>query len=82
MWTQTPKKNSKISNFIQEVTPGSPSPRKPHIKVGSLSNTDPLSQQACRGGFGVPWTHAPSRLGCHTPKKSQPHRFPSFWECV
>ena len=70
---------SKISNFIREVTPGSPSPRKPHIKVGSLANTGPLSQQACRGGFGVPWAHAPSRLGCHTHKKSQPHRFPSFW---
>ena len=36
---------SKIFNFIREVTPGSPSPRKPHIKVGSLSNTAPLNQQ-------------------------------------
>ena len=44
---------SKISYFIREVTPGSPSPRKPHIKVGSLANTDPLGQQASIGGFGV-----------------------------
>ena len=69
----------KFPIFIREVTPGSPSPRKPHIKVGSLANTDLLSQQACRGGFGVPWAHAPSHLGCHTHNKSQPHRFPSFW---
>jgi len=76
----TQKKNfQKFPISIREVTPGSPSPRKPHIKVGSLANADPLSQQASSGGFGVPWAHAPSRLGCHTPKKLQPHRFPSFW---
>ena len=73
------KKFQKFPISIREVTPGSPSPRKPHIKVGSLANTGPLSRQACCGGFGVPWAHAPSRLGCHTHNKSQPHRFPSFW---
>ena len=40
------KKNfTKFSVFFREVTPDSPSPRKPHIKVGSLSNTAPLNQQ-------------------------------------
>ena len=57
------KKFQKFPISIREVTPGSPSPRKPHIKVGSLANADPLSQQASSGGFGVPWAHAPSRLG-------------------
>ena len=58
-----PKKNQKFSVFFREVSPGSPSPRKPHIKVGSLANTGPLSQQACRGGFGVPWAHSPAAWG-------------------
>ena len=42
----------KLQNF-REVTPGSPSPRKPHINTGIPSNTDPLSQQPLWGGFGV-----------------------------
>ena len=39
--------------FFREVTPDSPSRRKPHIEVGSLSNTDPLSHEASICGFGV-----------------------------
>ena len=40
-------------NFFREVTPGSPSPRKPHINTGIRSNTIPFSQQPSSGGFGV-----------------------------
>ena len=48
------KKNSKFfSFFFREVTPGSPSPRKPHINTGIPSNTHSLSQQPLWGGFGV-----------------------------
>ena len=52
-----PKRPKKIfeKNFkiFREVTPGSPSLRKPHIITGIPSNTDPLSQQPLWGGFGV-----------------------------
>ena len=47
------KKNfTKFSVFFREVTPGSPSPRKPHINTGIRSNTIPLNQQPLWGGFG------------------------------
>ena len=36
-------------NFF--VTPGSPSPRKPHIKAGSLSSIVPLNQHAAHVGW-------------------------------
>ena len=39
--------------IFREVTPGSPSPRKPHINTGIRSNTIPLNQQPLWGGFGV-----------------------------
>ena len=48
-----PKKNQKISRFFREVTPGSPSPRKPHVNTGSRSNTAPFSQMPVWGVFGV-----------------------------
>ena len=51
-----PNVQKKFENFLKnfwEVTPGSPSPRKPHINTGIPSNTDPLGQQASIGGFGV-----------------------------
>ena len=44
---------SKFSNFYREVTPGSPSPRKPHINTRIRSNRNSLSQQPLWGGFGV-----------------------------
>ena len=48
------KKNSGIfCFFFREVTPDSPSPRKPHINTGSGSNTAPFNQQPSIGGFGV-----------------------------
>ena len=55
MWTQTSKKNISIFfNIVQEVTPGSPTPRKPHINTGICSNKLSLNQQPSSGGFGVP----------------------------
>ena len=45
MWTQTSHFFLNFLKIFREVTPGSPGPRKPHIKVGSLSNTAPLNQQ-------------------------------------
>ena len=54
MWTQTSKKNfEKNLKIFREVTPGSPSPRKPHINTGIRSNKLPLNQQPLWGGFGV-----------------------------
>ena len=48
------KKNfPKFSVFFREVTPDSPSPRKPHINTGICSNTAPLSQMPVWGVFGV-----------------------------
>ena len=44
---------SKCCNFYREVTPGSPSPRKPHINTGSGSNTAPFNQMPVWGVFGV-----------------------------
>ena len=53
MWTQMPKKIRKKFNLVRQVTPGSPSPRKPHINTGIRSNTIPFSQQPLWGGFSV-----------------------------
>ena len=48
------KKNfTKCSVFFREVTPGSPSPRKPHINTGSGSEMAWEGHQASSGGFGV-----------------------------
>ena len=47
------KSFSKFSNFYREVTPDSPSPRKPHINTGSGSEMAWISHQASIGGFGV-----------------------------
>ena len=58
-----PKKFQNFLIFFREVTPGSPSPRKPHINTGMPSSTHSLSQQPLWGGFGVPslWV---GELGC------------------
>ena len=48
-----PKIFTKIFDFFREVTPGSPSPQKPHINTGIRSNTALLSQQPVWGVFGV-----------------------------
>ena len=47
------KKFQKKIVLDREVTPGSPSPRKPHINTGIRSNTAPLNQQPVWGVFGV-----------------------------
>ena len=56
--------------FFREVTPGSPSPRKPHINTGIPSNTDPLGQQASIGGFGVQNQRRPVTKFQHTGSRS------------
>ena len=52
-----PNVQKKISGnfcfFFREVTPDSPSPRKPHINTGSGSNTAPFNQMPVWGVFGV-----------------------------
>ena len=54
MWTQTPeKKIPKIFRFFREVTPDSPSPRKPHINTGSRSENPSKNQMPVWGVFGV-----------------------------
>ena len=44
---------SKCCNFYREVTPGSPSPRKPHINTGSRSEMAWKNQLPLWGVFGV-----------------------------
>jgi hypothetical protein len=57
-----PKKNSQnFPFFFREVTPDSPSPRKPHINTGSRSNTAPFSQMPVWGVFGVRGKFGPRR---------------------
>ena len=48
-----PKKFPKFSVFFREVTPGSPSPRKPHINTGSGSEMAWENQMPVWGVFGV-----------------------------
>ena len=48
------KKNfTKFSVFFREVTPGSPSPRKPHINTGSRSEMASKGHLPLWGVFGV-----------------------------
>ena len=47
------KKNFQDFCFFREVTPGSPSPRKPHINTGIQSKMAWENHQASSGGFGV-----------------------------
>ena len=48
------KKIHKIFRFFfREITPDSPSPRKPHINTGSGSENPSKSQMPVWGGFGV-----------------------------
>ena len=44
---------SKFFVLFREVTPDSPSPRKPHINTGIPSNTAPFNQMPVWGVFGV-----------------------------
>ena len=62
------KKNfTKCSVFFREVTPDSPSPRKPHINTGSRSNTAPLGQMPVWGVFGVRVARVPLGTARPTP---------------
>ena len=75
---------SKFSVFFREVTPDSPSPRKPHINTGIRSNKLPLNQQPLWGGFGV--CGAPgSYLGTAVPQEHfgvwQVHTIASAYGC-
>ena len=47
------KKIPKIFRFFREVTPDSPSPRKPHINTGSGSENPSKNQMPVWGVFGV-----------------------------
>ena len=64
------KKNfTKSSVFFREVTPGSPSPRKPHINTGSGSENPSENHLPLWGVFGVSslpcsnWTSAIASAG-------------------
>ena len=54
------KKIPKFAVCFREVTPDSPSPRKPHINTWSCSNTAPLDQLPVWGVFGVMWATSPA----------------------